>query len=269
MGLDVEKYFERIGYRGSARVDFATLAELHRLHLLAIAYENLDVQLGRPVGLDVESIYRKVVEEHRGGWCYEMNGLFAWVLEELGFSLTRLAAAVRRAVVGDAAIGNHLALWVHLDEPHLADVGLGSGVFEPIPLVARAFQQRGFHYSLEALVGGWWRLHNHVTGDAPSFDFQLSPGDPAVFARQCQFLQTSPESRFTRVAVVQRHLDGAIAALRGRTLKRFHPCGVDERVIVDQDDYARTLLELFGLAPPALDVLWNKVVKQHAAFTAR
>jgi N-hydroxyarylamine O-acetyltransferase len=267
--LSVARYLERIGWDGAVRVDFETLRELHRRHLLAIPYENLDVQLGRPVGLDIAGIYRKVVDERRGGWCYEMNGLLAWALESLGFSLTRLAAGVWREQRGDAVLGNHLALWVHLDRSYLADVGFGDGMFEPIPIEDHAFLQRGFEYRLENLQEGWWRFHNHVWCAAPSFDFHLSPADPSLLEQKCQFLQTSPQSGFTQVAVVQRHLPGGIATLRGRTFKRITTRGVGERVIVNRDDYAQTLSEVFALEPPELDRLWEKVVRQHEAFLAQ
>ncbi len=266
--MKLEAYFERIGYRGTPRVDFATLRDLHRLHLLTIAYENLDVQLKRPVGIDIEPIYHKIVEEHRGGWCYEMNGLLAWALETIGFSLTRMTAGVHRVDHGDAAVGNHLALWVHLDTSYLADVGFGDGMLEPIAIEPGKFRQGIFDFELERLPDGWWRFHNHEHGSAPSFDFHLSPGERARFEAQCQFLQTSPQSPFTQVAVVQRHLPQGLALLRGRLLKVIHADRTEKRTIEDRADYATTLRDLFGLEPPELGALWDNVQRQHAEFMA-
>jgi N-hydroxyarylamine O-acetyltransferase len=113
-------------------------------------------------------------------------------------------------------VGNHLAIWVRLEDGWLADVGFGDGTLEPVALRPGSFSQAGSDFSQEALAGGWWRLHNHPDGAAPSFDFQLSPVERVLLERQCRFLQTSPASPFTRVAVVQRHVPEGLALLRGR-----------------------------------------------------
>ena len=273
---DLHAYCERIGFRDTPRPDLDTLHELHRCHLLAIPYENLDVQLGVPVSLDIEAIYRKLVLNGRGGWCYEMNGLLAWALEKVGFSVTRTAAGVMREMRGDVAVGNHLALWVHgaagraaFDEPYLADVGFGDGTFEPIAVRAGPFHQRGLEFALERLDADWWRFHNHPHGAARSFDFNTRPADTALLRRQCQFLQTSPESPFTQVAVVQRHVPDGLALLRGRVLTRVGPVGVEKWEIADEDDYFTVLREVFALDLLRSDLLWQKVQHQHAAYLER
>src|SRR5262245_14404995 len=114
--MDLQAYFDRIGFTGTARPDIATLRALHRGHALSISYENLDVQLGRPVTIDPADAFDKIVRRGRGGWCYEMNGLLGAVLQEVGFKVTRLAGGVHRATRGPAAVGNHLVLLVDLDE---------------------------------------------------------------------------------------------------------------------------------------------------------
>jgi N-hydroxyarylamine O-acetyltransferase len=270
--LDLQAYLDRIGYPGAPRPDLETLVELHRRHLLAIPYENLDVQLERPVGLEPGPIYEKLVRDRRGGWCYEMNGLFGWALEEIGFSITRLGAGVGRAQVGDAALGNHLALRVELDRPYLADVGFGDGIFEPVPIRSGAIRQRGFRFRMERLAGGWWRMHNHPRGAAPSFDFDEAPGDPVVMQRKCAYLQTAPDSTFRRVAVVQRHVPQGLVILRGRVLTRISPSETDRRLVGDQAEYERVLREELGLDGAAglraqdLDALWEKAQEQHWTF---
>ena len=269
----LDAYLARIGFAGTPRADADTLVAVHRAHLRAIPYENLDVQLGRPVSLDIDAIFAKLVVGRRGGWCYEMNGLLGWALQAMGFTVTRLCAGVMRSARGDAALGNHLALWVHLDEPWLADVGFGDGTLEPVPVRAGRIRQGGLEFALEALPEGWWRLHNHPHGAAASFDFRLAPADGGLLARQCQFLQTSPESPFTRVAVVQRHVDGGLALLRGRVLKQVRmgrggTLEVTRREVADQDDYLGVLRDGFDLIPPEPDRLWARVAAQHAAYVA-
>src|SRR5690349_13822179 len=99
--MQLSAYLDRIGYGGPVRADLATLKALHRAHLLTIPYENLDVQLGRRVTTDPADAYDKIVRRGRGGWCYEMNGLFAWALGEIGFSVIRMAGAANRELLGD------------------------------------------------------------------------------------------------------------------------------------------------------------------------
>ena len=266
---ELQRYLSRVGYRGIARPDLGTLVALHRRHLLAIPYENLDVQLGRPVGLDIEPIYEKLVLGRRGGWCYEMNGLFAWALEEIGFSVTRMAGGVGRSEIGEAAMGNHLALRVDLDGAYLADVGFGDGIFDPVPIRAGAFSQRGFAFRLEELAGGWWRVHNHPQAGAASFDFRAEPCERSVLERQCVRLQTSPESSFRNVTVVERHVEDGLAVLRGRVLRRLDGRRADERLIEDRREYERILRDVFDLEPPQVDTLWGRVTEQHETFQAR
>src|SRR5262245_27288790 len=94
-GMQVAEYLERIGYNSSLEPNLETLTALHRAHLRTIPYENFDIHLGRTLPLDQEATFEKIVRQHRGGWCYEMNGLFAWVLVELGYDVTMLASGVK------------------------------------------------------------------------------------------------------------------------------------------------------------------------------
>ena len=101
---------------------------------------------------------------------------------------------------------------------------------------------------------------------APSFDFHLSPGDPALFELKCTHLQTSPESGFTQVTVVQRHVADGVVELRGRSFRYLRAGRASQRVIADRDDYVATLSDVFAAKPPQIAVLWEKAVAQHEAF---
>ncbi|MCH1571610.1 MAG: arylamine N-acetyltransferase, partial [Longimicrobiales bacterium] len=145
--MNLQAYLDRIGFVGEAQADVDTLRDLHHRHLKSVSYENLSIQLGEPVGLSPADSYAKIVEGGRGGWCYEMNGLLGWALEEIGFDVMRMAAGVLRSVRGDWSIGNHLALAVHLEDgPWLADVGFGDGLREPVPLREGPIEQAGLQY---------------------------------------------------------------------------------------------------------------------------
>lgn len=98
--------------------------------------------LRRPVVLDLEANYTKIVCQRRGGWCYEMNAVMGWALKEIGFEVMRMSAGVMRVRAGDAQMDNHLCLLVRLDQPYLVDVGFGGSLTEPFPLRASEREDR-------------------------------------------------------------------------------------------------------------------------------
>ncbi|MEO8114801.1 MAG: arylamine N-acetyltransferase [Phenylobacterium sp.] len=266
--MDLEAYFDRIGFRGEARADLETLRALHRGHLLAISYENLDVQLGRPVSTSAADAFDKLVTRRRGGWCYEMNGLLGAVLDEIGFKVTRLAGGVHRLARGDEAVGNHLVLRVDLGEPWIADVGFGDGIREPFPLTAGVHSADGYDYRLERLDADWWRFHNHPLGGAPNFDFTLEPADPAHLAAKCQELQTSPQSIFVMTAICQRHTPEALLLLRGRALRRVRPGEKEDRLLGSADEFVEVLARDFDLDLPEAAALWPRICERHEMLFA-
>lgn len=261
-------YLGRIGYDGPLNVDLETLTGVHRAHLLAVPYENIDVALRRPVTREPAAAFDKIVTRGRGGWCYELNGLLAWALEEIGFPVTRLAGGVHRATIGDDAIGNHLVLRVDLDRPHIADAGFGDGMLEPIPLAEGAHTQNGFTFRTEKLDAHWWRFHNHPHGSAPSFDFRDEPADAALLDRQCQALQEDG-SRFVANVIMQKHTPDGIAALRGRALRLISGSRVECREIENRTDYAAVLTQTFGLPTDDAAALWQKIEAASAPAAER
>ncbi|MDB5494301.1 MAG: hypothetical protein JWP86_1638 [Phenylobacterium sp.] len=267
--MDLQAYFDRIGFDGQARLDAQTLAALHRAHLLAIPYENLDVQFGRPVTTDPEAAFEKIVTGRRGGWCYEMNGLFGHALQAIGFSVTRLAGGVRRDLMGAVMVGNHLVLKIDLDEPWIADVGFGDGAFEPFPLREGPIRSGGFEMRLERLDDRWWRFHNHAFGGAANFDFTLEAADPAMLAEKCHWLQTWPESPFVLNATAQRHRPGEILVLRGRILKRVRPDGAEDHLIGSAAELVDVLARDFDLHLPQAAALWPRILARHEELFAQ
>ena len=268
--MDLDAYLARIGldYRPPATLE--GLRTLHRAHLTAIPYENLDVQLGRPVTIERPAIYDKIVGRRRGGWCYEMNGILGWALSELGFAVSRATGAVMRESIGEAAEGNHLVLKVALEEGvYLADVGFGDGPRDPIRVAAGAFTAHGFEFGLSRVDPQWWRLANDPRGGAKSFDFNLSPADEALFAEKCAFLQTAPGSPFVQNLVAQRHTAEGLVILRGRTIRRLTPTSLDERTIESEAELVATLKDVFALDVPEAGTLWPKICARHAEVLAQ
>jgi N-hydroxyarylamine O-acetyltransferase len=270
--LELSAYLHRIGFHGNARPDLATLIAVHRAHQYAIPFENLDVLLRRPVVLDLEANYDKIVCQRRGGWCYEMNGVMGWALKQIGFEVMRMSAGVMRVRAGDAQMGNHLCLLVSVDQPYLVDVGFGGSMAEPLPLRTSEREDRPYRVWLSELVDGNWRYAEIAHGDADafSFDFRVAQADEALLARQCQFLQTDPASPFMQNLVVQRRTADTHRSLRGRVLAVIHATRVDKKVLNSSDELVATLRDSFGLDTPEAATLWPSICARHqAVFTGR
>jgi len=269
--MHVDRYLERVGLSGPLTPNLVSLRALHRAHLTSIPYENLDVQFGRPVTIEIPAIYEKIVVNKRGGWCYEMNGIFGWALKELGFRVTRVTGSVMRQVMGDASNGNHLVLKVELDEGlYLGDVGFGDGPLEPIRVAPGKFTTHGFSFDLAQVDENWWRLHNHPRGGAPSFDFNVAPADETLFATKCSWLQTAQESIFVQNAVCQRFTPAGISILRGRTIRRIAGESASDTLLNSADEFIHVLESEFALNVPEARALWPKICARHdALFSAQ
>lgn len=246
---------------------------MQRAHMMAVSYENIDVQLGRPVTISVAGAWDKIVAGGRGGWCYETNGLLGYALAELGFKVTRLAGAVMREERFDLALSNHLVLKVDLDEGvYLADAGFGEGAMDPARLIPGDFHSNGFKFSLSQEDGGWWRMHKFLPASRRSYDFTLEQADEAAFASRCSELQTADDSIFVQNLLCYRHFEGGYYNLLGRVLRRVESgkrkadvpgAEVTERLIEDENDLVLTLKRDFALDVPEAASLWPKIMARH------
>jgi N-hydroxyarylamine O-acetyltransferase len=264
--MNLQHYLERVGYCAATRPDMDTLRGLLRAHVCSVPFENLDVQLGRSLTTAVGDAYDKIVGRRRGGWCYEQNGLFGWALGQIGFEVTRVAAAVRRVDVGDAAHANHLALLVR--EPggtdtFLADVGFGGGLLEPIPLAEFDAWNEPFKVGLRRLDDGYWQFwENGGDGDF-SYDFLAEAACEDALACKCKRLQTDPESTFVLNLVAQIRSPGRHTALRGRVLTQRDASGEVVRTLDSPDQLLQTLASDFGLEVPDIADCWPKILARH------
>jgi len=131
-GRYLDRYLDRIGFGDPIAHDLATLTALQQAHLSTVAFENLDVFSRVPVRTDTDWSVSKIVDRHRGGWCFENNGAFGWLLDQLGFPVFTLGAAV--LLGGPNKIIDHATLEVQLDRPYLVDVGFGDSFSIPLAL---------------------------------------------------------------------------------------------------------------------------------------
>jgi N-hydroxyarylamine O-acetyltransferase len=263
--MELGAYFDRIGYSGPRAPDLATLDAVMRAHAGAVPFENLDVQLGRPLGIALPAIFAKIVGERRGGWCYEQNGLFGWALGEMGFEVRRISCGVMRAASGDAALGNHLSLIVTIDgREWLADVGFGGSQAAPLPFAAGEHAHAPFQLSLAEAGDEYWRLTEWIDPARPfSFDFLARPADEALLATKCAELQTSAESPFVPNLVVQQRQGDRHVSLRGRVLSVQAAQGETRRLLESAAELVAVLRDTFGLDLPEAAGLWDKVRQRH------
>jgi N-hydroxyarylamine O-acetyltransferase len=200
MDLNVKEYFKRISFSGKPQATLDTLRTIHRQHLLSVPFENLDIHFGRPIYLNTQSFFEKIVKRNRGGFCYELNGLFFVLLQSLGFNVQMLSARVANADGSWGRDFDHMTLLVQLDEPWIADVGFGDSFMEPLRLNDSSEQiqyGRGFKFVpaedgsilYQAEQNGVW---------SNQFSFNLLPHELNDFSGMCHYQQTSPESSFTK-----------------------------------------------------------------------
>ena len=261
--MQLNHYLARINYHGPVAPTLACLTAIHRQHLLTIPYEDLDVQLGRRLNLDLQHTYDKIVVRRRGGWCYEMNGLLGWALEQIGFEVTRVLAGMRRSLEGDDVMGNHLVLRVDLDGPLIADTGIGDGVLEPMTLQEGSGVQADRQFRLEQLHDGYWRFHNHPGALPANFDFLPDcPADEHRLARLCANLQNDANSLFRQNLIcMQPVATQGMKVLIGRALALP---GQEPKLLESADALCETLDTVFGLRDPEFPNLWPQVVARHA-----
>ena len=262
---------DRIGLSSPPPATLDGLRTIHRAYLDAIPYDDLSVQLGEAGRLDLDALVRRLLTGGRGGYCFELNGVLAWLLEELGFEVER-----HESIVGprdpDAPI-NHLALVVRVDgERWLADAGLGEGPIEILPLSPGTYLSPLSWTVADDPAGGWW-LTAHEWSSLPGIHIAEPVVDLEAFQPHHHRLATSPESKFVQTLVVQRVHPDRIVTLRSRTLRADGPGVSERRVLDDRDDLATVLGEVFridpaALGPERLDRLWERVVAQHRAWEA-
>jgi N-hydroxyarylamine O-acetyltransferase len=247
--MDVSAYLERIGYRGPVEPTAETLRRLHLAHLRAVPFENLSIHAGEPVVLDDGALFDKVVARRRGGFCYELNGLFASLLRALGFDVEMLSAEVAGRAGEFGPEFDHMALAVRLEERWLADVGFGDSFVEPLRLDERGEQAQGARaYRIEG-EGDRLTLWQRGAGGVweAQYRFGLTPHVYADYAVMCHFHQTSPESHFTRGRVCTRLTPDGRVTLSGLRLITTDGGVRRERELTGEEEFDAMLREHFGV----------------------
>ncbi|WP_239133013.1 arylamine N-acetyltransferase family protein [Paractinoplanes durhamensis] len=239
-------------------------------------YECLEIWLGRATTVEPGDSVRRILSG-RGGYCFHLNGAFSALLLDLGYAVTRHVGGVQgNAGLPAGATGNHLVLTVSglpsdesPDGEWLVDLGMGDGIYEPLPLVAGDYQQGPFRYRLSPSVvePGGWRFDHDRRGGFLGMDFRGESTAMSAFAARHHELSTSPESGFVRVATVQRRDATGADLVRGLVLTRVGD-GERQTTLERRDDYFAALADVFGMTlddvgPAERDALWARLAAAH------
>jgi N-hydroxyarylamine O-acetyltransferase len=255
----VRRYLERIGYTGRRAATLSTLRKLQVAHLVHVPFENLDVFHRRGVRVDVNWSFQKIVYRHRGGWCFELNGCFGALLEQLGYRVARMSCRTFEPGTGGlSADFDHLALIVRVgSDRFLVDVGWGDCPLAPIPAEAGDYDARPRKVRIETTSDSLRLIERveRVDGETvwePQYEASLHPRALADFDARSRYLQTEPGLNWTEKPLVTR----ATSAKGGRlTLHRDRlRTRQDDLTFVDepvtQDEWPAVLEARFGIAPP-------------------
>jgi N-hydroxyarylamine O-acetyltransferase len=283
--LDTTAYLRRLRLPHPGAPTAEALRTLHEAHVERIAYEALEIQLGRPTTVDPHESAGRILGRHRGGYCFHLNGAFSLLLDALGFDVVWHRAGVQNhsdpQPVG-AEIANHLALTVHglpTDEcpsgDWLVDVGLGDALHAPIPLHEGTYVQGPFRYALRRseVEPGGWRFEHDPHCSFAGMDFRPQRATQDDFRARHLHLSTSPESGFVRTCSVQRRDARGIDVLTGCVLRRLE-AGERERVTLDTAaEWFGALRDVFDLPLDDVDAdartaLWRRVRAAHEAWLA-
>lgn len=253
-------YLQRIGVDPSTveQPDFETLARLQRAHVETVPFETLSIT-GDPRGdfsatgvtLELPALYEKIVDHRRGGYCFELNGLFCWLVDQLGYDVSRIPARVLDDD-GDPGIpANHHSILVEFDQPYVVDVGLGKGkLYQPVPVESGTASGPLQEWRV---VDSEWPEETHRLevndGDGWSgrYVFEAESCSLSYFRAANDYLQTANESPFTGEPFVSIGTETGYVSCSDRTLRRVDSEGEETSSLSDAEWYDR-LETTFGLS---------------------
>src|SRR5713226_2858173 len=248
--MNVRAYLKRTGYRGPLRPSIEVLRKLHKRHLLAIPFENLDIHLGRPIILSDDALYDKIVNHRRGGFCYELNGSFAILLKRLGFRVSMLSARVARKDGGFTPGFDHMTLLVRLRERWLADVGFGESFTEPKRIDTSNPQSddrriyRIIRIGRERLVS---RFDEKKDSWESQYAFTLLSRKLGDFVPRCRYHESSPDSHFRKGRLITRLTSTGRVTLTDTKFIITRGSKRVERPVRNRKDFSALLRRQFGM----------------------
>lgn len=221
--IDISKYLRRIKFSDATNVDDQTLKEIHRHHVVWVPFENLDIHYRRPFDLDPSNIYDKVVNNFRGGFCYELNYLFSLLLNRIGFSTQIISARVIDSSGNPGPPFDHMCIRVKTGKDYIADVGFGDLFLHPLELRAGVQNDGRNYFRIEEEPNDEFSLSMSYDGSnfQKKYIFSLNEVPIDSFKAPCLDKQTNPESYFVKNTICTRATEsGRITLFNDRLIKR-------------------------------------------------
>ncbi|SPZ56773.1 Arylamine N-acetyltransferase [Serratia quinivorans] len=249
--MDRQRYLQHIGFAGIPKPDLLTLQQLHRGHMLKVPFENLSIIYHQGIHLEEEALFSKIVERNRGGFCYELNRLFAALLKDIGFNVHFISGEIRAR---DGSFGppfDHMALMVELDQPYLVDVGFGDSFLTPLKITTTEQQPQTsgtFHLEQEGETYYLERRNGDNRSHAKTlYRFTLQPREPGEFDGMCHYHSTSPQSHFTQRLVCSRPTENGRVTISENKLIITEDHQRHESTLHSEDERRAALMRYFGI----------------------
>lgn len=249
--MDINGYLRRISSTGILRTDLDTLRELQYKHVFAIPFETLDIQNEIPIILQINLLYQKVVRDNRGGYCYELNGLFHHLLDLCGFDVRLVAGRLHHGNNRYGREFEHMALIVNLNgRDWLVDVGYGDFSLVPLAIAPGEIQSDGRNYYqiVDPVMVEDQRYLGVAKWNASKQDFKIdyiftrTPRALSDFLEMNEFHQTSPESHFARTLICTLPTpEGRITLINNKLIRKEN--GKRQVRIIQREDQRGRILE--------------------------
>ena len=249
--MNVKKYLNRLGIESTNFApELENLQLLQKKHLLRVPFENLDIHWKRPIILDTKKFYKKIIGQQRGGFCYELNGLFFELLNEVGFQSKLISARVSTGNGNFSAEYDHLTIISKVDDlEYLVDVGFGAFTAEPLKFVLNEEQtdQNGT-FLIRKFDDEYFEVVKKEGNDWNSeFIFKDLGRDLAEFSEMCNFHQTSHESHFTRGKVCSLMFENGRKTLTDKKFMITENGQKKELDVHSDEEFNRILEREFGI----------------------
>lgn len=247
--MNIQSYLERINFHEPFRVDKNVLYKLQRRHLLNIPFENLNIHYGKKISISVNDIYQKIIIEKRGGFCYELNGLFHWLLKNIGFNAKLISARVHTKNGKYSPEYDHLAIIVTIDnQDFLVDVGFGKFSLEPLKLEKdKKITDRFGFFQFDKYDTNYYRI-NEIKNNSliPQYIFKIEERKLSEFADRCEFHQTSINSQFTKRKLISIAKSNGRITLNNSQLK-ITCSGMEQKINFKENEFETKLKQYFDI----------------------
>jgi N-hydroxyarylamine O-acetyltransferase len=252
--MEIKKYLKRIKVHSEVKPDLKTLRHLHRQHLYNVPFENLDIHSGRKIILQKDKLLHKIIDEKRGGFCYELNGTFYELLTAAGFNVKRVSAGVCDDGINYGPDFDHMALIVNInDEEYLADVGFGDSFIEPLKFNPDEIQKdvKDSYKISKSKGNGYYILFRSPDGEnfIPQYRFKTAPKELNEYVEMCRYHQTSPQSHFTQKVICSKAVEsGRISLSNLKFIQTVN--GIKEQKEITENEFYSLLKSYFNISLP-------------------